>query len=549
MKREFERISRFAPYVSALLFNIPLVYLRLYDSSYDAFTHLFFASHYQGSWFSIWNTKWYGGFLVTGYTPLSHQLMALISPIAGLNYSFGVLALTTLILLIWSANRLSSALGLYSRSLPWLIGFSPSFYLFVYVFGQLPGVLSTTFLLAGASYLMDYIGHDTSIKGTGKKRLILAVLLSSLSFFTHHLAFLLTSPVILLSLAHGASLRRAVKAFVALIALTSLIISPILFEIIRFVNSTPAQAPIWHITRGNLVVGMTSFTFLWGIYGPLLPLLPLPFVVLYEQRKWAVGTLAAFYIIFGLGGSTPLPKLILGDGLFNFLTYEKFSLIAVLLLLIPLSYYLDNRLVQDYGVRWAKWLRVGVVLSFLLACCLVIFLSQVSPIQPPSPNIREIASYLNSQEGRGFYITLGLGCWSRELSILSIHPTLDGGFNTARRLSLLAESGVESIDAAKYFPGGLELVNRILRGGYGVRWVVLGDESYIPLLVSSGFVKVKDIHGTLPVTIWEITKQGYENEFDDILTDSNLSSYPWGLLPLLTTLLTGVLSIKWMKLN
>jgi len=545
LKEGIKGVGRFAPYLSAFLFNLPLVYFRAYESSYDAFTHLFFASHYQGSWFGIWDSRWYGGFLVTGYTPLSHQLMALISWVTGLSYSYGALSLVTLLLLIWSVERLSSACGLRSRVLPWLVGFSPAFYLFVYLFGQLPGMLSTSFFLAGASYLMGYARRDPSLGGSEKRDLILAALFSSLSFFTNQLAFLLASPVALLSLAQGASPRRAIKGIAAWAALTAVIISPILFELIGFAVSTPPQAPIWHVTRGNLVVGMASFPFVWGIYGPLLPLLPLSFLALYETRRWAMGGLAALYAVFGLGGSTPIPSLLLGSSLFNFLTYEKFSLIAALLLSIPFGHYLEDRLVRDYGEGWAKRLRAGTVLSFIFVSGLVILLPNAMPFQPPSPDVQGIAQYLNSQPGKGFYITLGLGTWSRELSILSVHPTLDGGYNSARRLPILAESGVESLDAAKYYPGGVEVVNRTLLGDYGVRWVVLGDESYAPLLPSDGFVQVKAIDGALPVTIWEATKVDYEKGFDSVFTSSDSKSYTWGLVPPVALLSTVALAIRW----
>jgi hypothetical protein len=549
MARGAKDIVRFAPYVSFLLFNIPLVYFRIYESSYDAFTHLFFANHYKSSWFNIWNSKWYGGFQVSGYTPLSHQLMALISWLTGLSYSFGILSLIALLTLIWSVKRLSIALELDSKILPWLVGFSPAFYLFVYIFGQLPGILSTAFLFAGVSYLVYYVRRDFATIGAGKRYLILAALFFSLSFFTNQLIFFLASPLAILSLTQRASLKRMIKGTVLSNALAAVIVSPILFELVKFTISTPPQAPIWHITRGNLVVGSASFPFIWAIYGPLLPLLPLSYLTLHETKKWVIGGVATVYAVFGLGGSTPLPRLILGDAIFNFLTYEKFSLMAALLLSIPVGRYLEDRLPRSYGKRWATRLRIITILSFIIASVLVIHLPNIMPLQPSPPDINAIAHYLNSQPGKGFYITLGIGTWSRWLSILSDHPTLDGGFNSARRLPILAESGVENIDAAKYFPGGVELVKKILSGSYGVRWVVLGDESYIPLLADSGFVQKTVINGTRPITIWENTREGYEKEFDNTLYVGSDQSYFWGLVPILILLFTMSLTIVWRKLN
>ena len=52
--------------------------------SYDANTHMFFASHYAQHWFNPWNEKWFGGFSQTTYPPLTHQWIALFSHIMGI---------------------------------------------------------------------------------------------------------------------------------------------------------------------------------------------------------------------------------------------------------------------------------------------------------------------------------------------------------------------------------------------------------------------------------------------------------------------------------
>lgn len=53
--------------------------LRVYRFSYDAYTHIFFADHYRRNWFSLWDQRWYGGFSIATYPPLTHQLTALLS--------------------------------------------------------------------------------------------------------------------------------------------------------------------------------------------------------------------------------------------------------------------------------------------------------------------------------------------------------------------------------------------------------------------------------------------------------------------------------------
>jgi hypothetical protein len=529
------KFSSLAPYAVATAFNGVLVADRLYDFSYDASTHIFFASHYRTEWFSLWDTRWYGGFSVAGYSPLSQQLMALLSYISGLDLSFGILLIVALVFLIWSFQKLASTLGLRSAVLPWLLAFVPGLYLFMYSFGQLPALLATAFGVAAAAYLSLYVE-----KG-GWRLLALSALLASLSFFTHFLVCALLVPLILvvaLSRAHGLrSLRRIVTWGVIVAAISA----PILIQIINFVMTTPSQATIPHPTRGDVLVGPSSGAFFWSIYGPVIVLAPISFMVLLQERKRTMAALTAAYLVFGLGGTTPIPRLLLGSYVYDILTFEKFSLWACLLLTIPLAYYLEHGLLRDFGRR-AKILKHSVLLSFVVASLLVLVLTATVSSQPPPPNLQGISSYLNAQTGDGFYITLGLGTWSRTLSVMTSKPTLDGGYNTARRIPLLAESGVETIDSAKFFPGGFELVGEVLKGNYGIRWVVLGDNVYEPYLIANGFTEVQEVAGALPVSVW--TRGGYEEGFKETMVVKDETSYVWGLLPITALALAALVAVR-----
>lgn len=534
MKLLKQRAVEYSPYLAAVAANVPLVATGLYLGSYDAFTHLFFADHYRRAWFNLWDTRWYGGFSLAGYTPLSHQIMALLSFSTGLDFSFGILLIASILFLIWATWRLAGAFGLRSSSLPWLVAFSPGLFLFMYVFGQLPGVLATAFMFASSAYLGKYL------KDGRMRELGLAVLLSALSFFTHYVTFIFLSPLPLVVLLTASPDKMGIKRMAAWALLSVALMLPVALQVLGFMQATPAQAPIPHPSREDVLVGPYSGPYFWGIYGPVIALAPLSFFTIYETKKWALGALTAAYIVLGLGGSTPIPRLVFG-ALYDTLTFEKFTLWACLLLIVPLGYYLEYRLPHDYG-KLAKGLKYAVVLSMVAVSGLVLYASNVVLHQPPAPDVPAVASYLNSQHGDGFYITLGLGTWSRELSIISAHPTLDGGFNTARRIPLLAQSGAETIDSAKYYKGGMQLVGSILTGNYGVRWVVLGDETYRPYLVDSGFVEVQQVNGALPVSIWE--RGGYEDGYRMTMVDINETSYLWGLLPPLALIATLILALK-----
>ncbi len=70
--------------------NSLMVLLGYYRYSYDAYTHMFFADHYRRNWFNLWEDRWYGGFSIATYPPLSHQLIALPSFIVGVENSYKI---------------------------------------------------------------------------------------------------------------------------------------------------------------------------------------------------------------------------------------------------------------------------------------------------------------------------------------------------------------------------------------------------------------------------------------------------------------------------
>ncbi|MCD6458858.1 MAG: hypothetical protein J7K82_08450, partial [Thermoproteales archaeon] len=95
--------------ILSLSLNGLMALIGTYKYSYDAYTHIFFADHYRRSWFSLWEPRWYRGFLITTYPPLTHQLLALISFAVGIETSFPVMILITGLLLAIGAYRLSGA--------------------------------------------------------------------------------------------------------------------------------------------------------------------------------------------------------------------------------------------------------------------------------------------------------------------------------------------------------------------------------------------------------------------------------------------------------
>ena len=474
---------------------------------------------------------------------MAHQLIALLGYVVGPEFAYGVLTILAILLLIYSINEFSEIINLPSSILGYCVAFSPAVYLFTYIFGQLPGFLSSSLFLLAISRL--YRGGDSDQLWP----IIESGLLISLAFMSHYLAPLLMTPVLLVGVFKDLSLRSFIRPLLA-IAIAGLIVAPIAYELSIFMSSTPSQVTIWHPTRENILLSQYSLTFFWGIYGPVAVFIPLGLAVYARQHQYYLLLVSLGYMVLGLGGTTPIPKLLLGEYFYNWLTYEKFALWAMLLLLIPVTYYIE----REYIPRVAKGLRgyggsivkASVIFSFIFSTLLLLYISSfVIPTQPPKPDIDAIAEFLDSRSGMGFYITLGLGVWSRALALETSKPYLDGGFNSARRLPILASSGVESIDNAKYFPNGTGLVEELLYNDYGVKWVVLGDEYYRPILEEAGYKLVGTVNGSLNVSIWEnLSMNGYEKYY----LDMDRPSIAWALEPPL--ILAAYISLGiWRKLK
>ena len=73
-----------------------LILAARYRFSSDAYTHMLFADHYRLNWWSLWDPRWYTGFMVTSYPPLVHQVIALIGLVVGVDAAYAILLWTVL---------------------------------------------------------------------------------------------------------------------------------------------------------------------------------------------------------------------------------------------------------------------------------------------------------------------------------------------------------------------------------------------------------------------------------------------------------------------
>lgn len=505
----------------ALAYEGLLQALGLYRYSYDAYTHIFFAGHYMRDWFQLWDDRWYGGFTVASYPPLVHQLMALVGYLAGPAAGFQVLSAVALALLAYSSYLFA---GIYlggneRRWAPFLALLMPSVGLTLNAFGQLPTLFSTAFALLSACLLRAYL-----VKG-GTRPLLASALSSALVGLSHHFTFLLFLPAAALlafiDARRQVGLRAALGRLFRYLPLSLALSALLLWPFISYLLGAAPMAEIPHGSREDLFSSFDlSLAFFWGMYGFSILLLPNA-IALSLRRRRLLPLLAAFLLLFtlGLGGTTPLPRLLLG-GLWPILTYDRFAFWASLLyvpLLCPLlehvrgftqEYYLGLK-GRPHGERYGLLARAAL-LGGLCACGVTASLaSPLLGLQPPprltDAQLAEVASFLNQQGGYG-YITLGLYGQRLLLSAMVSAPLFDGGYNLAKSSPFFALSGVESVDGAKYLPQGLDFLRRVLAEmpSRGLRFVVSADGAYDGQLRDFGFVEVKRVEGPVAVAIWEV---------------------------------------------
>src|SRR5262249_22822223 len=162
--------------------------------------------------------------------------------------------------------------------------------------------------------------------------------------------------------------------------------------------------------------------------------------------------LAGLLFVIGLGGTTPVPRILFGSQ-WAWLTYDRFSLWAdvplVMLLGAVATRYLDARPRSSRPARFAWLLTIAALTGFGVVDAMLPALIQS---EPPSVDPRPVAAFLNAGDHRRWrYLTLGLGDQMGVLHALSDAGTIDGEFFTARRLPLLTQSGIGQIDFSLFW--------------------------------------------------------------------------------------------------
>ncbi len=523
----------------AIAIHGPLLLMQLPASSYDANTHMFFASHYASHWFSPWNEKWYGGFSQTTYPPLTHQWIALFSHLVGITMAYMLVQGIAIVLLVVGVYRYAKLWVSEVQASYAAIGavFLGSLAMLVYQSGRLPTTSAAALLLNALPYFYYWNRRGNFLA------LVKGLALALASAAAHHVtlifgAVLFAIPVLLLSVMDRnedseersaiAVLARGVVFAVLMGVGIAIVLLPYL---IQLYHNPINQMPIPHGSRDNyLLVPISGINF-WIIpMGALI--LAIPFILM---RGAAVARLRPLLFgwwlttMLGLGGTTPVGKVLLGRA-FEVLTFERFTFWATLMAL-PFVGILAQILIDRYSRKAVVALWIAAVATFGSAISWNVF----HPITSSPFKIDQVVSFLNREGHSKFrYITLGFGSQFSAVSRQVSAGSVDGDYNSARLLSELTQYGSGQFNNSKYFgAAGMESLRAILKHAnqYGLKYVFVRDRYYEPLLAFAGWRQAES-YDNGNVTLWskEDVPPARRIDFGDIMPTA-WQGLMWGILP------------------
>jgi hypothetical protein len=492
----------------AVVVHLPLLLMKLPLKSYDTNFHIFFASHYLNNWFNPWNSKWYAGFSQTTYPPLPQQWVALASHIVGLDMAYMAVQLAAILLLVvgvyrfsvlWVSPRAASIAALASVFLG-----SESF--LIYSAGQLGTTCAAPLYLNALPFLFEWVRY-----GRGRAFLKASVLFAAAAS-AHHATLLFGSiffavPVLaLVFLDHEDGERIATRALVirtvAIVAVVGVAVAIVLLPFwIALIHYPVTQTPIPHPSRANYILSTK-----WGLnyfivpYGALILALPFIFLrgsMVARLRPLFLGFWVAFLV--GLGGTTPVGHILLGRA-FDVLTMERFSYWATLLAL-PFIGLLAAQLIDKYRTAAV----VGLTVSAALSCAMAVGWATFQPADAEDFKVDSTASWLN-RDGHDHYryVTLGFGNKIARLAMMTDASSVDGEWNSGRMLPELTRHGAGALTSSKYFgEPGLDALRAMLAHAdhYGLKWIIVRDHFYDPLLSFAGWRPVDDLEDRT-ITVW-----------------------------------------------
>ncbi len=521
----------------ALAIHGPLLLMELPNRSYDSNFHKFFAAHYAHHWFSLWNEKWFTGFNQATYPPLGHQLIAIFSHVVGLNLAYSLTQLLGIMLLpvgmyrfakLWVDERAASYAALGSV----LLG---SLAFLVYQSGQLSTTLAAPLYLNALPYFFEWIS-----KARGRS-LIKGLLLICAAAAAHHVtllfgSFLFAVPVIWLALQRrgeeGSSAAGVISRTAAFGALSAIGVALVLLPYwIALIHNPIKQMPIPHASRDNFLQQP-----IWGVNFWVIPfgamILALPYIFWKgaaekRLRPLFFGFWMAF--LFGLGGTTPVPRWLLGRA-YYVLTFERFSFWATLLAL-PIVALLAVKIVDRFQQKGV----IAVAALGILSVGSALGWMTWYPLNTQQFDVQPVINFLNRDNHDRFrYMTLGFGSQMSKVGIYADASSVDGEYNSARLLPEMTPYGAAQFTNSKYYGvAGMEALRAILKHAnrYGLKYIFVRDQYYNPLLAFAGW-RQSEIYDNGQVTLWTKDDVPPAHPMDFGQIPPMWQGVMWGILPI-----------------
>lgn len=498
-----------------------------HGNTYDAYIHMFFADHYHRSWFDPWEPRWYTGFAVTSYPPGTHMAIAGLMALVPLRAAFVLVQLGGLLLLVTGVFRFAlvwvppRAAGYAALAAVLASSISET----VHLFGQLPTICSLGIFLNGLPYVYRWIVHG------GWRSCLAAAAFSAATTAAHHVTtifggVLFILPLGLHALVATAALRPAtgrarILRFAPPLArgavLAVLMLAAIVVTVFPYwywsVTDPITQVSIPHGSRESFLqrldLGLVFFAIPWGI---AILFLPYAIYKTATTRLWPLGLSLLLCALLGTGGTTPLPRAILG-GAFDILTLDRFTFWATILILPFLGLMFDGLLhgrsrqviVQSFGAGLHRLVTGGIFAAMTFMAVLPAVLPTVQPTQPDFVDPAPIARFMAEDEHHRFrYLTLGLGDQFAYLSAQTPALSVDGNYHSARRLPDLTRFSVERLENAKYLGvPGLGSLRQFLVNAerYNLKYVFSNDAFYDPLLHFTGWTRLNRLGNG--IVVWE----------------------------------------------
>lgn len=548
-----------------------------YGQTYDAYIHMFFGDHYHRQWFDPWETRWYTGFTVTAYPPGSHQTIALLMNVMDMRAAF---------ITVMTGSIAALTIGIYRFSCIWvskeasafaalLLVLSSSVAETVHVFGQLPTIFSISIFLNAMPHISRWIE-------LGKWRdLVFALIFTGGATSAHHVTPLFgtiffVAPIgVAAWLAHlkqtTSSSEQVSRRHNLIRFLTApgrgillgicmlLLIVTIVFPYWHWSITDPInQVSVPHGSRESFIVkpdlGLMFFVIPWGLL-----IFVMPYVVFktIKTSLWPLGLSVLLTLFLGTGGTTPLPRMVLGPA-FDILTLDRFTFWGSLLIL-PFAGLFAVSLIRGrardllnkaFGAFPAQLIVVGAFAVYALLPIAIANLPKIRPTQPDFVDPAPIAKFMEEDgHSQWRYLTLGLGDQFAYHSALIDAESVDGNYNSARRLPSLTNYAVERLENSK-FAGvpGLASLSQFLTNAdkFHLKYVFSNDEYYDPLLHYTGWNPVNRLANGM--VVWQ---KANIPPLPDVRAKRVMPRYQvlmWGILPIMALTLT-VLAAIWLAVR